>query len=92
MSVLTVFLAGANTLGFLVAALLFLRAWSRTADWLFAAFSAAFALLALNQFASTMESARGGEGALSYLLRLAAFATLIAAIVRKNLGSGVRRS
>jgi hypothetical protein len=86
MTSLGIFLAGADAFGFLVAALLFLRARERTRDWFFAAFATAFALLALGEFAGTMSSAKGaGEGALSHLSRLAAFATLIAAILRKNL-------
>ena len=43
------FLSGAITLGFLVAALFFLRFWRRTRDNLFLAFAAAFALLGLGQ-------------------------------------------
>ena len=43
------FLSGAVSLGFLVAALFFLKFWRRTRDGLFLAFSAAFVLLALNQ-------------------------------------------
>lgn len=47
--VLSKFLAAADTFGFLVAALLFLRAHRKTRDSLFGAFSAALGLLAANQ-------------------------------------------
>ena len=43
------FLPGAVTLGFVVAALFFLRFWRRTSERLFLAFAVAFLLLALNQ-------------------------------------------
>jgi Family of unknown function (DUF5985) len=80
MSLVSVFIVGADTLGFLVAALLFLRARSRTQDYLFACFGGAFALLALDEFAFVMERARGAGSVLSDLLRLAAFAVALAAV------------
>lgn len=80
------FWSGAISVGNLTAALFFLRFWRRTQDGLFAAFSAAFILLAANQAAPVLfgipDEALGGV----YLLRLAAFLLIIAAILRKNLG------
>lgn len=78
------FLMGADTMGFLIASLFFLRFWKRTRDALFAAFSFAFFLLALNQALVALSGIPREEQSLFYLLRLAAFTLLIVAIVRKN--------
>ncbi len=51
--VLLDYLAGAVTLGYLIAAVFFLRFWRKTGDRLFLAFAAAFGLLALNQVMAT---------------------------------------
>jgi hypothetical protein len=78
-------IAGASCLGYLIAALFFLKFWRRTGDSLFAAFSAAFVLMAVNQAVPVVfgvpDEALGGV----YLLRVAAFLLIIAAVVRKNL-------
>ena len=81
---LTLFLSGAITLGFLVAALFFLRFWKRTRDTLFIAFAAAFALLALNQALLVLTDIPVEERSWLYLLRLAAFAIILGSIWRKN--------
>ena len=65
-----VYLAGANTLGFLVAALLCARASERTEDVLFVGLGIAFVLLAVNQFAIAAEFSQGST-AFGHLLRLA---------------------
>jgi hypothetical protein len=82
---LVAFVSGAVSLGYLVAALFFLKFWRRTRDGLFAAFAAAFVLLAVNQAAPVLfgipDEALGGV----YLLRLAGFLLIILAILRKNL-------
>lgn len=83
--ILTAFMGGALTVGYLVAALFFLKFWRRTRDPLFAAFAPAFLLMAANQAAPVLfgipDEALGGV----YLLRLTAFLLIIFAIVRKNL-------
>lgn len=79
------FLAGAVTLGHLVAAVFFLRFWRKTADRLFLAFAAAFLLFAANQalgFALTVVSE---PASVIYALRVLGFLIIIAAIVDKNL-------
>jgi zinc transporter ZupT len=79
------FLAGAVTLGFAVAAVLFLRFWRRTADRLFLAFAAAFVLLALNQvLAAALEF---GDERTPYVfsLRVLGFLLILWAIIDKNL-------
>jgi hypothetical protein len=78
------FLAGAVTLGFLVAAAFFLRFWHRTADRLFLAFAAAFALLALNQILATFLSASDELVPYAYLLRVLGFILILYAIIDKN--------
>jgi hypothetical protein len=77
-------LSGMVTMGFLIAALFFLRFWRRTRDGLFITFAVAFVLLALNQFLIGLSVAPSEDQAAFYLLRLAAFALLIVAIIRKN--------
>ena len=84
------FMSGAVTLGFLVGTLFFLRFWRKTADRLFLAFGAAFALLALNQvLAAVLEF---GDERTPYVfgLRVLGFLLIVWAIVDKNL-SGRRK-
>jgi hypothetical protein len=78
------FLAGAVTFGFLVAGLFFLRFWRRTGDGLFLAFAAAFFLLGLGQGLLALASVPVEERSWLYLFRVAAFALILIAIVRKN--------
>jgi hypothetical protein len=82
--ILTAFLSGAITLGFLAAALFFLRFWRRTRDRLFAAFAMAFTLLALNQALIIFVDIPVEERSWLYLLRLAAFAIILAEIWARN--------
>jgi hypothetical protein len=84
MSDLSAFIGGATTFGFLVASLFFARFWRRTADGLFLAFAAAFALLGLNQALLILSGIPVEERSPLYLIRLAAFLLIIVAIVRKN--------
>ncbi len=79
------FVSGAITAGYLVLALLFLRFWRRTRDTLFGYFAVAFLLLAANQAGATLTRTGETESAWVYLVRLAAFLVIIAAIVGKNL-------
>jgi hypothetical protein len=81
---ITAFAAGLLTMGFLVVGVFFLRFWRRTGDLLFASFGAAFFLMAANQAVPTLFSISGEEQAGIYLLRLAAYAVIIAAILAKN--------
>ena len=79
------FLAGAVTMGYLVAALFFLRFWTRSRDTLFLAFAGAFALLAVNQALVVLSGTPREEQGWIYLIRLLGYLLIIAAIVRKNL-------
>lgn len=80
------FLAGMTAAGFLVAALFFFKFWRRTRDSLFAIFGISFTLFALSQMASLLFEAPHDDKTWIYLLRLAGFILLLAAIVRKNMG------
>lgn len=84
------YLAGAVTLGFLVAGALFLRFWRRTRDRLFLAFAAAFALLAVNQALATFLGAGNELTPYTYVLRVLGFVLILFAIVDKNISN--RRS
>jgi hypothetical protein len=82
------FLAGAVTFGFVLASLYFLRFWRRTGDSLFLTFGAAFFLLGLGQALLTLANVPVEERSWLYLIRLAAFALILLAILRKNRGQG----
>jgi hypothetical protein len=84
MGTLIDFLSGAVTFGFVMAGLFFLRFWKRTGDGLFAAFAAAFWLLGIAQALLALANIPVEERSWVYLFRLAAFALIIVAIVRKN--------
>jgi hypothetical protein len=82
---LSVFLSGTATAGLLIAGLFFFRFWRRTSDFLFAAFGAAFLLLAANQAILALANIPLEYRSWVYLLKVLAFGLLILAIVRKNL-------
>ena len=84
MSALSVFVGGMITGGYLIAGLFLLKFWKRSHDLLFAAFAAAFWLLALNQFLLVAAGVPREEQSWIYLLRLAAFMVIAGAIVHKN--------
>jgi hypothetical protein len=73
-----------TTMGFLIAALFFMRFWRKTNDSLFAIFAVAFVLLALNQALIGLLAATREDQSLLYLPRLAAFALIIVAIILKS--------
>lgn len=81
---MTEFVSGLITMGYLIAGLFFLRFWVRTGDRLFAAFAAAFWLLAANQALVAVVGVPREEHTWFYLLRLAAFLLIIGAVVGKN--------
>ncbi|MDV3457143.1 DUF5985 family protein [Sphingomonas sp. HF-S4] len=78
------FLSGAVTLGFSVAALFFLRFWRDTREELFLAFAIAFLLLGVAQAILALGGVPDELRSWIYLVRLAAFLTIIVAILRKN--------
>jgi hypothetical protein len=85
------FLSGAVTMGFLIAAIFFVRFWRRTADRLFFAFAVAFVLLALNQALAQWLGSADERVGYTYLLRVLGFALILGAIIDKNVGSGKPR-
>ena len=80
------FLSGAVTMGFVIAAVFFLRFWRRTRDRFFFAFAIAFVLLALNQALAQWLGAADERVMYTYLLRVLGFVIILAAIVDKNTG------
>ena len=82
------FLGGATALGCLIIALFFLRFWRQTRDRLFAIFSLAFFVFAMNRVLLTLVLDVENEArTFVYLLRLGAFVLIIAAVVDKNRGN-----
>jgi hypothetical protein len=67
-----------------VCALFFLRFWRRTRDQLFLSFALAFGLLGTGQSVIALADIPNEEQGSLYLIRLAAFAVILLAIVRKN--------
>lgn len=84
MTTLIPLMSGMLVAGYVVAALFFLKFWRATRDPLFARFSAAFALLAVQRAALYTVSVRGADTTWLYSLRLAAFVLILWAIIAKN--------
>jgi hypothetical protein len=78
------FLGGAVAMGFAVAALMFLKFWRRTRVGLFLAFAGAFLLLGVNQALLTLSRIPLEERSWLYLVRLAAFLLILAALWWQN--------
>jgi hypothetical protein len=86
------FISGMVAMGLLTAGLFFFRFWRRTGDSLFISFGAAFCLLALNHVLLVAIGIPREEQSWVYLIRLAAFALIIVAIVAKNVNGAGRRT
>jgi hypothetical protein len=82
------FLQGAAAMGSLVAALFFLRFWTRTRDRFFQLFSAAFLIEGLSRVPLVFEHAADETEPLYYLPRLVAFSLIVVAVILKNRPSG----
>lgn len=78
------FLSGAVALGYMLAAMFFLRFWKRTGELLFLSFSVAFALLSVGQIVVASANIYVEDSSAAYLVRFAAFAVIILAVWRKN--------
>jgi hypothetical protein len=76
------FLFGAIWLGFGIASLFFLKFWFKTKDALFLFFALAFALLSIERV--VLAFVFSGNEFKVYLIRLAAFALILGAILWKN--------
>ena len=75
------FVAGLLTMGYLVAALYFLRFWRRSGERLFVFFALAFALLATQRMGLILLTF---DSTWLYALRLLAFVLLLVGILEKN--------
>lgn len=82
------FLSGAAAAGSLAVGLFFLRLWRDTRDRFFALFGLAFWMMAANGIALLWAAPAAEHRHYFYLIRLAAFLLIIAAIVDKNRASG----
>jgi hypothetical protein len=78
------FISGALMMGLAVAGGFFLRFYHQTHDRLFAYFAVAFWTLAVSRIALAIVPSADEVRPLFYLLRLAAFVMILAAIVDKN--------
>ena len=78
------FLGGAAAMGFVVAALYFLRFWRSTRDVLFLLFAVAFLLEGGSHAALALEANPLEARPVFYLPRLLAYLLIIAGIVSKN--------
>ena len=72
-------------MGFVTSALFFLRFWTRTRDRLFAIFSLAFAILALERWVLFLTYHGEDESqAVVYLMRAFSFGLIIYGVIEKN--------
>lgn len=78
------FLGGAITMGFAVAALMFLRFWRKTREGLFLAFSGSFLLLGITQTLLSLGGFVDEERSWLYFLRMAAFLLILFAMWWQN--------
>lgn len=81
---ISAFLLGVTTMGCLLLAVYFARFYRDTADRFFAYFALAFAVFAVNRFVLLFLDEADEARTWVYLVRLLAFALIIAAIVQKN--------
>ena len=82
------FFSGAVVMASFVAGLIFFRFWKKTGDRLFAIFGIAFWILGVNRIALSMFRQSDESQTWLYLVRFAAFALILFAIIDKNRGGG----
>ncbi len=78
------FISGAFVMACATVALFYGRYWIRTRDRLFAILAVAFVMLAIERFVLGFVPAQMEGRHLIFLLRLAAYATIIVGVVDKN--------
>lgn len=83
-AVVSNFLMGAITMGWVVAALFFLRFWRATKDRLFVMFAISFIMLAATRIVMAFLNPVGDEHTHLYWLRLSAYVLILIAIIDKN--------
>jgi hypothetical protein len=81
---MSTFSLGALSMGFLISAMFFVRFYRRTGDRFFAFLGTAFAVMSANQVALAVLGEDSEYRSWVYLVRLAAFALILAAIYDKN--------
>lgn len=84
MNAVHTFLTGVSAMGFVVAAVFFLRFWHETRDRLFLLFAIAFGALSLNRALLGLVAPGRETQPYLYLVRLAAFVLIAFAVVDKN--------
>ena len=84
--------SGAIVMGYAVAGLFFLRFWRLTRDRLFLIFGLSFYLLGAQRLALALSSQSPQYTTALYLVRLLAFALILAAIIDKNRKSATLQS
>jgi hypothetical protein len=89
MNAIAQFLSGGVTIGCLAIGFFFYQFWKATRDKFFAAFAAAFWLLAVERIVLIATAPMHEWEPYVYLIRFAAFLMILGAIISKNLkGSG----
>lgn len=78
------FLSGAVCMACFTIALFFFRFWRRTSDRLFLLFAAAFCMLTAERIILVWLTAAHEFAPFVYVVRLVAFALIIAAVIDKN--------
>jgi hypothetical protein len=84
---MAVLLSGGIVAGYMVCGLFFLKFWKTSSDRLFLIFAIAFWMLAVQRLLLVILEPGPNAHLLLYVMRLAAFVLLLAAIVDKNLGA-----
>ncbi|QYF92933.1 hypothetical protein KY495_19805 [Massilia sp. PAMC28688] len=82
---MTHLLAGAIAMGSMIIALFFLRFWRDTKDRFFLYFALSFMIEGAHRVYGTLEMVQNEASPLQYLIRLAAYALILWAILEKNL-------
>ena len=85
--ILSTMLRGAESMGFVVGALFFVRFWVRTRQNLFLFFAVGFLLEAMGRVALAVDGNPFEQRVIFYLPRLLAYLLIIAGIASKNLPS-----
>ena len=91
MNELDAMLSGALVLACAIVGLFFLRYWKATRDSFFLFFACAFWMQGIQWTYSGLTGSANEYLPLAYLLRLAAYGLIVAAIVRKNFGNAPRQ-
>jgi Family of unknown function (DUF5985) len=81
------FLLGVIAMSSLTASAFFLKFWRRTHDSLFLSFGIAFLIEALNRAAFLFLQKPSEGSPVIYIVRLLAFVLILAAILKKNVGT-----